>query len=117
MSDVRGHVEGIPENQRRLADVGADMKRMAETHHAIAELVRAQASGNVPNTTGRGTGALAMSLQANADDRAGWIEHGTDYGSLIEVRYQYVGRATTALDASLVARYEQGMAEIVGRHP
>jgi hypothetical protein len=111
-----GRVDGIPENQARFAAVAEGVHHMEETHRAIADLVRAQAAANVPNTTGRGTGNLAGSLTAEADAQRGWIEHNTEYGTLIENRYQYVGSATVSLADTLAARYEQGLSEIVERN-
>lgn len=115
MSGVTGRVDGIPENQARLRAVGEGVHHMEETHRAIAELVRGPAAANVPNTTGRGTGTLAASLTVNADAVAGWIDSATEYGTLIENRYQYVGRATESMGDALAARYEQGLSEIVER--
>lgn len=117
MSDLRGHVEGIPQNQARLEAIGADVKRMGDTHRAIAELVLPAAAANVPNTTGRGTGRLAASLRAAGDDRAGWLEHGTEYGGLIENRYGYLAAAMASLEPALIDRYESGIAAIVSAHP
>lgn len=117
MAGMTGRVDGIPETRARFDGVREDVHRMDDTHRAIAELVRAQAAGNVPNTTGRSTGRLAGSLTAQADAGRGWIEHNTEYGTLIELRFGYVGMATESLHDELVARYEQGLSEIVERHP
>ena len=117
MSGASGRVTGIPENQARLRAVAEDVKHMDATHQAIAELVLPGAQAGVPNTTGRGTGALAASLTAHADATRGWLEHGTEYGTLIEMRFGFVSAATVAARESMLARYDQGLTEIVERHP
>ena len=114
---VTVRVDGVRENQARLAGVAEDVKHMDDTHRAIAELVVPAAAANVPNTTGRGTGTLAASLTAGADATRGWIEHGTEYGTLIEARFGFVEAAIAELTETMLARYDQGLSEIVERHP
>ena len=117
MAGVSGRVDGIPENQARLAAVAEDVRHMDDAHRAIAELVLPGAQAGVPNTTGRGTGALAASLTAHGDASRGWLEHTTEYGTLIELRFGFVSAATVAAHDAMVARYDQALSDIVERHP
>ena len=117
MSGATGRVSGIPENQARLRAVAEEIHHMDATHQAIAELVLPGAQAGVPNTTGRGTGALAASLTAHADATRGWLEHATEYGTLIEMRFGFVSAATVDAREAMLARYDQGLSEIVERHP
>jgi hypothetical protein len=117
VASASGTVTGIAANQARLAAVAEDVKHMDDTHRAIAELVLPAAQAGVPNTTGRGTGALAASLTAHGDATRGWLEHSTEYGTLIEMRFGFVSAATAEQTESMLARYDQGLSEIVERHP
>lgn len=106
-------VTGGTEAQAAFAAIGEGVQHLAATHQAIADLVLPRAAAGVPNTTGRGTGALAASLQAIGEDGAARLESDLVYAGVIEAGYGYVQAAIDASEGEIIALYEAGIGDVV----
>lgn len=110
---VEVQLVGLPEAQAAFTAIGEGVQHLAATHQAIAELVAPRAGANVPNTTGRGTGALAASLVAVGTDTTASLESELEYAAVIESGYGYTQAAIDASEGEIVALYEAGIGQVV----
>jgi hypothetical protein len=110
---VQVEVIGLAEAQASLVAIGEGVQHLAATHLAIAALIAPRAAANVPNTTGRGTGALAASLVAVGEDASARLESDLAYAAIIESGYGYTQAAIDNSQAEIVALYEAGIGQVV----
>jgi hypothetical protein len=113
---ISATLTGLPEAQAAFTAIGEGVQHLAATHQAIAELVAPRAAANVPNTTGRGTGALAASLVAVGEDTSARLESDREYAAIIESAYGYTQAAIDGAQAEIVALYEAGIGQVVADH-
>jgi hypothetical protein len=109
-------VTGGPEAQAAFTAIGEGVQHLQATHQAIADLVAPRAAANVPNTTGRGTGALAASLVAVGEDASARLESDREYAAIIEFAWGYTQAALEASAGEIVALYEAGIGQVVAEH-
>lgn len=81
MSD--GEVLGAPELARTLRALGDDLQDFTGTNAAVGQALRTQAAARVPNTTRRGTGALARSGRFTATKAEAVVEFTAAHASPI----------------------------------
>jgi hypothetical protein len=114
-------VEGAREVRAALRKLEADMTDLTALHRGIAELVLPAAVALVPNTSGRGTGALAASLRPRGTRTRATIGSRLVYAPIVHFGWParsrpaspYIQAAIEANATAILDRYERGMAAIL----